>query len=45
MVSISRVHPPNSVTLDLVLSSNQEDTRGARDAGVDICRNVCWVDN
>lgn len=42
MVFVPGLHPPGSVTVDILLPTNQANTRCSRDVGVDICGNVRW---
>ncbi len=40
MVSLSRVYAAHALATHVLLSSNQADTRGARDASVHLCGHV-----
>jgi len=42
MVIVPGLHPPGFVTVDILLPTNQTNTRCSRDFGVDICGNVRW---
>lgn len=45
MVSLSRLHAPNSVIVDILLLANQTNTRRTRDFSVHLRRNAGWVDS